>query len=108
MRRPYQWAPIFLTFPALNPGIPEESLRARAHRLVGLHLAEGVNAAGVSHHARVPAEAVEAGLVLGALVVGGAAGGQGGLVVDGDWKGTRGAACREEQGAVQMCMGRFR
>ena len=52
-----------LTELALDPGVAQVALRAPAHRLVGLHPAEGVDAAGVVDHAGVAADAVEACLV---------------------------------------------
>ena len=52
-----------LTELALDPGVAQVALWAPAHRLVGLHPAEGVEAAGVVDDARVPADAVEACLV---------------------------------------------
>ena len=52
-----------LTELALDPWVAQVPLGAPAHRLVGLHPAEGVDAAGVVDHAGVAADAVEACLV---------------------------------------------
>ncbi len=59
-----------LTLLASDLWISEESLRTRTHRLMLVHLTECIFAARISgEHTGVPALAVDACLVFGALIV---------------------------------------